>query len=106
MWSVGCIFAELLGGKPLFKGRDYVDQLNQILSILGTPDDETLRRIGSERAQLYIRSLPKMQKIPFSQMYPKANPLGKAVAQIEPKSKLAFDFLLPHSRIFLFFFFS
>lgn len=49
MWSVGCIFAELLGGKPLFKGRDYVDQLNQILAILGTPDDETLSRIGSER---------------------------------------------------------
>jgi serine/threonine protein kinase len=49
MWSVGCIFAELLGGKPLFKGRDYVDQLNQILYILGTPDDTTLRRIGSER---------------------------------------------------------
>lgn len=22
MWSVGCIFAEMLGGKPLFKGRD------------------------------------------------------------------------------------
>ncbi|KAJ3386561.1 Mitogen-activated protein kinase [Entophlyctis sp. JEL0112] len=49
MWSVGCIFAELLGGKPLFKGRDYVDQLNYILNILGTPDDSTLRNIGSER---------------------------------------------------------
>ena len=22
VWSIGCIFAELLGGKPLFKGRD------------------------------------------------------------------------------------
>lgn len=49
MWSVGCIFAEMLGGKPLFKGRDYVDQLNQILQILGTPDEATLRRVGSER---------------------------------------------------------
>ena len=61
MWSVGCILAELLQGKPLFKGRDYVDQLNQILTVLGTPDDETLSRIGSERAQMYIRSLPKMK---------------------------------------------
>jgi mitogen-activated protein kinase 7 len=51
MWSIGCIFAELLGGKPLFKGRDYVDQLNQIISILGNPDDETLSRIGSERVR-------------------------------------------------------
>ncbi|KAJ1673654.1 mitogen activated protein kinase, partial [Spiromyces aspiralis] len=52
MWAIGCIFAELLGGKPLFKGRDYVDQLNQILGILGTPDMETLRRVGSERRRM------------------------------------------------------
>ena len=32
VWSVGCILAELLGGRPFFKGRDYVDQLNQILN--------------------------------------------------------------------------
>ena len=54
MWSVGCIFAEMLGGKPLFKGRDYVDQLNQILQILGTPDEATLRRVGSERVSAVI----------------------------------------------------
>ncbi|KAJ2978616.1 hypothetical protein NQ176_g3717 [Zarea fungicola] len=39
VWSVGCILAELLGGRPFFKGRDYVDQLNQILHILGTPSE-------------------------------------------------------------------
>lgn len=55
MWSVGCIFAEMLGGKPLFKGRDYVDQLNQILQILGTPDEATLRRVGSERVSRRLR---------------------------------------------------
>lgn len=51
MWSVGCILAELLGGKPIFKGEDYVDQLNRILDLLGTPTEETLRRVGSPRAQ-------------------------------------------------------
>ena len=24
VWSVGCILAELLAGKPIFKGREYV----------------------------------------------------------------------------------
>jgi mitogen-activated protein kinase 7 len=48
-----------------------VDQLNQILGILGTPDEETLQRVGSERAQMYIRSLPLMPRIPFQNLYPR-----------------------------------
>ncbi|KAJ3089953.1 Mitogen-activated protein kinase [Quaeritorhiza haematococci] len=100
MWSVGCIFAELLGGKPLFKGRDYVDQLNQILSILGTPDDATLRRIGSERAQLYIRSLPRMKKVPWTQLYPRANPLAldllEKLLAFDPAQRITVEEALAH----------
>ncbi len=33
--SVGCIFAELLGRKPLFPGKDYVHQLNLITQVRG-----------------------------------------------------------------------
>lgn len=76
VWSVGCILAELLGGRPIFKGRDYVDQLNQILHYLGTPSEETLRRVGSPRAQDYIRSLPIRPRISFATLYPTANPLA------------------------------
>ncbi|KAK7049870.1 mitogen activated protein kinase 2 [Paramarasmius palmivorus] len=76
IWSVGCILAELLGGKPIFKGRDYVDQLNQILHCLGTPSEESLRRVGSPRAQDYIRSLPIKPRIPFTTLFPHANPLA------------------------------
>ena len=54
IWSTGCILAEFLGGKPIFKGKDYVDQLTRILQVLGTPPDETLRRIGSKNVQDYI----------------------------------------------------
>ncbi|KAI8810017.1 kinase-like domain-containing protein [Cladochytrium replicatum] len=100
VWSVGCIFAELLGGKPLFKGRDYVDQLNQILQILGTPDDATLRRIGSERAQLYIRSLPRMRKVPFSQLYPQAGPealdLLEKLLTFDPAERITVEDALSH----------
>ncbi|KAK9447149.1 kinase-like domain-containing protein [Limtongia smithiae] len=74
VWSVGCILAELLGGKPFFKGHDYVDQLNQILRYLGTPSEETLSRIGSARAQEYVRSLPRMRPVPFAELFPTANP--------------------------------
>ena len=39
VWSVGCIFAELLGRKPLFPGKDYIHQLNLITDVIGTPDE-------------------------------------------------------------------
>ena len=37
MWSVGCILAELLNGRPLFPGRSQIDQLQLIFQIMGTP---------------------------------------------------------------------
>jgi mitogen-activated protein kinase 7 len=89
IWSIGCILAELLGGRPFFKGRDYVDQLNQILHILGSPDEETLMRIGSPRAREYVRNLPYMAKKSWIRLFPhpaqppiSTNP-NKSPAEIE-----------------------
>jgi len=100
VWSVGCILAELLGGKPFFKGRDYVDQLNQILHFLGTPNEATLSRIGSPRAQEYVRNLPHMHKVPFQQLFPRANPdaldlLDKMLA-FDPSARISVEEALQH----------
>lgn len=40
--------AEMISGVPLFRGRDNNDQLNQILRILGTPDENMLRRLMND----------------------------------------------------------
>lgn len=37
VWSVGCVIAELLLGQPLFPGESGVDQLVEIIKVLGTP---------------------------------------------------------------------
>lgn len=39
IWSVGCIFAEMVNGRPLFPGNTDADQLQKIFKVLGTPDD-------------------------------------------------------------------
>ena len=39
VWSLGCIFAEMLTKKPLFPGDSEIDQLFRIFRLLGTPDD-------------------------------------------------------------------
>jgi cell division cycle 2-like protein len=41
IWSIGCIFAELLTREPLFQGRNEVDQLSKIFALLGTPTTVT-----------------------------------------------------------------
>ncbi|KAL1408838.1 hypothetical protein Q8F55_005652 [Vanrija albida] len=40
MWSVGCIFAELMQKDPLFPGRGEIDQLSKIFNLLGKPNDD------------------------------------------------------------------
>ncbi|XP_057864231.2 cyclin-dependent kinase C-2 [Cryptomeria japonica] len=39
MWSVGCIFAELLYGKPILPGKNEPEQLNKIFELCGSPDE-------------------------------------------------------------------
>ncbi|QPG75360.1 Mitogen-activated protein kinase slt2/MPK1 [Brettanomyces nanus] len=100
MWSVGCVLAELLGGATIFKGKDYVDQLNQVLRVLGTPDEKTVESIKSPRARAYIRSLPYMPRIPFETLYPNASPLaldllGKMLT-LDPQQRISVDQALEH----------
>lgn len=63
MWSVGCIFAELLRMEALFPGKSETDQLNRIFKELGTPSD---------RIWPGYSKLPMVQKIPFAH-YPVNN---------------------------------
>lgn len=74
VWSVGCILAELLGRKPLFRGTDYLDQIDKILDIVGSPDEEDI--VGSEDAIEYVKRLRYRPVAPFRTIYPNANPLA------------------------------
>lgn len=51
IWSAGCIFAEMLEGKPLFPGKDHVNQFSIITELLGTPPDDVIQTICSENVR-------------------------------------------------------
>lgn len=47
MWSMGCIFGEILLGAPLFQGNSEIDQLFRIFRVLGTPNDSIVPMFSS-----------------------------------------------------------
>ncbi|XP_057516328.1 mitogen-activated protein kinase 9 isoform X2 [Amaranthus tricolor] len=87
MWSIGCIFAEMLTGKPLFPGKNVVHQLDLMTDLLGTPAPEAIARIRNEKARRYLASMRKKPPIPFSQKFPTVDPLALRLLE----RLLAFD---------------
>ncbi|XP_017323132.1 cyclin-dependent kinase 11B isoform X1 [Ictalurus punctatus] len=63
MWSVGCIFGELLTQKPLFPGKSEIDQINKIFKDLGSP---------SEKIWPGYNEMPAVKKMTFTE-YPYNN---------------------------------
>uniref|UniRef100_A0A0E0FQ60 mitogen-activated protein kinase n=1 Tax=Oryza nivara TaxID=4536 RepID=A0A0E0FQ60_ORYNI len=76
IWSVGCIFAEMLMGKPLFPGKNVVHQLDLMTDLLGSPSGETISRIRNEKARRYLGNMRKKPRVPFSQKFPGADPMA------------------------------
>jgi len=74
IWSIGCIFAEILNGKPLFPGRNVVHQLELITDLLGTPDEQTLAKVRNDKARRFLQNMPHKPGANFAQHFPNAAP--------------------------------
>jgi serine/threonine protein kinase len=57
LWSAGCTLGEVMAGKILFPGQHYIEQINLIMNMRGTPDGETKKQITNQYALKYVDSL-------------------------------------------------
>ena len=59
MWSIGCIFGELLGKEPLLQGSNEVRQLSKIFELCGIPSEDSwpgFRRLPNAKSLRLPRS--------------------------------------------------
>ncbi|CAF1463316.1 unnamed protein product, partial [Rotaria sordida] len=69
IWSVGCMMAELIVRRPIFRGQNHIDQLHKIMDITGTPDTKTIDEICAGEARSYISRMKPIPKQDFNQLF-------------------------------------
>ena len=100
LWSVGCIFGELLNRRPLFPGKSYVHQVQVILDVLGTPTEADFGFKPRDDAAAFLKRQRHRNGVTFQQLLPAASEralkfLGSLLTW-DPKKRLTVDQALAH----------
>lgn len=84
VWSVGCIFAELLKRKPFLPGVDTKNQLELIMELLGTPSQEAIEKVPKDKIKKMLLNTPKKAPKNFIDLFPGAAKDGIGLLRGEP----------------------
>lgn len=66
VWSAGCVLAELLLGQPIFPGDSGVDQLVEIIKVLGTPTRDQIREMNPNYTEF---KFPQIKSHPWQKVF-------------------------------------
>jgi cell division cycle 2-like protein len=78
MWSIGCIFGELLTKEPLLQGKNEVDQVSKVFALTGPPNSQTWPG---------FRSLPNAKSL---RLPPSSAPSSSGNPPLLPRSRFPY----------------
>jgi len=91
IWSTGCVMAELMLGQPLFPGESGIDQLVEIIKVLGTPSREQIKTMNPNYME---HKFPQIKPHPFNKVFrprtaPEAIDLVSKLLEYTPGARLS-----------------
>nr|AKJ32474.1 glycogen synthase kinase 3-beta [Pinctada fucata] len=91
VWSAGCVLAELLLGQPIFPGDSGVDQLVEIIKVLGTPTREQIREMNPNYSEF---KFPQIKAHPWTKVFrprtpPEAIQLVSRLLEYTPSARIS-----------------
>ncbi|XP_061210503.1 cyclin-dependent kinase 3 isoform X2 [Neopsephotus bourkii] len=102
IWSIGCIFAEMVTRKALFPGDSEIDQLFRIFRTLGTPTEETWP--GATQLPEYKENFPRWAGKEMTEIVPSLDRDGRdLLVQLllyDPSKRISAKAALSHQYFF------
>uniref|UniRef100_A0A0G4H4Z4 Protein kinase domain-containing protein n=1 Tax=Chromera velia CCMP2878 TaxID=1169474 RepID=A0A0G4H4Z4_9ALVE len=101
VWAVGCILCELLGRRALFAGRDHIDQIKQIIQVLGYPRESELQWLPADGpARRFLARIPFHQGTQLESLFPHATSLSldlvRKMLMFDPNQRITVEEALRH----------